>query len=264
MSNERRDHFWIPDEEVVRLDKTLTARPAPRNVPYAEHGQKLSHSLQSIKQSIENVAADNSLIDSDLMIFKVELPNGEKIKDKKDIFISTGMQVKAVKSENKAVIATTKTQFQLLKKRVDDYTHSGTGKTYFDFIEDFKPYVGSEKNSSALQKTTCSDAVPTSLDVQLMIVPNLGEEVNERVIKRLIDKISAHEGSIQEQPYYLSDNTSVIRAIIPSSSLMHYETTPPYIELRKPIFLVRTLLQKTQLTSTIWNWMKAFQLTVCQ
>ncbi|MBR0599772.1 S8 family peptidase [Sinanaerobacter chloroacetimidivorans] len=223
MSNERRDHLWIPDEEVVRLDKTLTARPAPRNVSYAEHGQKLSHSLQSIKQTIDSVATDDSLIDSGLMIFKVELPTGEKIKDKKDLFLSTGMQVKAVKNENKAVIATTKMQFQSLKKRVDDYTRSGAGKTYFDFIEDFKPYAGSEKNSSALQKTTCSDAVPPSLDIQIMLVPNLGEEVNGKAMKRLIDKISVHEGSIQEQPYYLSDNTPVIRAIIPSSSLIHYE-----------------------------------------
>ena len=68
------------------------------------------------------------------MIFKVELPDGEKIKDKKDLFISTGMEVKAVKSENKAVIATTNTQFQLLRKRIDDYTRSGAGKTYFDYI----------------------------------------------------------------------------------------------------------------------------------
>lgn len=223
MSNERKDHFWIPDEEVVRLNKTLTARPSPRNVPFAEHGQKLSHSLQSIKEAIESVEADDSLIDSGLMIFKVELASGEKIKDKKDLFTSTGMQVKAVKNENKAVIATSKTQFQLLRKRVDEYTRSGAGKTYFDFIEDFRPYTGSEKNSSALQKTTCSDTVPATLDIQLMLVPNLGGEVNELAIKRLLSKISALQGSVQEQPYYLSDNTPVIRAIIPSSSLIHYE-----------------------------------------
>lgn len=236
MSNERRNHLWIPDEEVVRLDKTLTSRPAPRNVPFAEHGQKLSHSLQSIKQVIESVAADDSLVDSGLMIFKVELPSGEKIKDKKDLFTSTGMQVKVVKSENKAVIATTKTQFQLLKKRVDEYTRSGTGKTYFDFIEDFKPYIGSEKNSSALQKTTCSDIVPATLDIQLMLVPYLGGEANELAIRRLLSKISVQQGNVQEQPYYLSDNTPVIRAIIPSSSLMHYENDPAVYRIEETDF----------------------------
>lgn len=78
MNNERKEHLWIPDEEVIKLDKTLTARPTPRNISFAEHGQKLSHSLQEIKKVMENISEDNSLADSNLMIFKVELPEGEK------------------------------------------------------------------------------------------------------------------------------------------------------------------------------------------
>ena len=223
MSDKRRNHLWIPDEEVTRVDKKPTGRTTPRNISFTEHGQKLSSSLQSIKQAIENVSEDDSLSDAGLMIFKVELPDGEKIKDKKDLFTSTGMEVKVVKSENKAVIATTKSQFQSLKKRIDDYTCSGSGKTYFDYIEDFKPYLGSEKNSSSLQKTTCSDVVPDSLDIQLMLVPNLREEIYHLAIKRLVEKIGDRDGIIQEEPYYLSDNTPVIRVIIPSNSLFHYE-----------------------------------------
>lgn len=223
MNENKREHLWIPDEEVVRLDKTLTARTTPRNIPYGEHGQKLSTSLQAVEHAIENVTADDSLVDSGLMIFKLELPEGEKIKDKKDFFASTGMEVKAVKTENKAVVATTKSQFQMLKKRVDDYTATGTGKTYFDHVEDFKAYIGSEKNSSTLQKTTCSEIVPETLDVQMMLVPNLGNDINGLAIKRIVDKISGQSGNVQEEPYYLSDNTPVIRAIIPSSSLFHYE-----------------------------------------
>ena len=223
MSDKRRNHLWIPDEEVTRVEKKPTGRTTPRNISFTEHGQKLSSSLQSIKQAIENVSEDDSLSDAGLMIFKVELPDGEKIKDKKDLFTSTGMEVKVVKSENKAVIATTKNQFQSLKKRIDDYTRSGSGKTYFDYIEDFKPYLGSEKNSSSLQKTTCSDVVPDSLDIQLMLVPNLREEIYHLAIKRLVEKIGERDGIIQEEPYYLSDNTPVIRVIIPSNSLFHYE-----------------------------------------
>ena len=223
MSDKRRNHLWIPDEEVTRVDKKPTGRTTPRNISFTEHGQKLSSSLQSIKQAIENVSEDDSLSDAGLMIFKVELPDGEKIKDKKDLFTSTGMEVKVVKSENKAVIATTKNQFQSLKKRIDDYTRSGSGKTYFDYIEDFKPYLGSEKNSSSLQKTTCSDVVPDSLDIQLMLVPNLREEIYDLAIQRLVEKIGDRDGIIQEEPYYLSDNTPVIRVIIPSNSLFHYE-----------------------------------------
>ena len=223
MSDKRRNQLWIPDEEFTRVDKKPTRRTTTRNISFTEHGQKLSSSLQSIKQAIENVSEDDSLSDAGLMIFKVELPDGEKIKDKKDLFTSTGMEVKVVKSENKAVIATTKSQFQSLKKRIDDYTCSGSGKTYFDYIEDFKPYLGSEKNSSSLQKTTCSDVVPDSLDIQLMLVPNLREEIYHLAIKRLVEKIGDRDGIIQEEPYYLSDNTPVIRVIIPSNSLFHYE-----------------------------------------
>lgn len=223
MSKKHKEHFWIPDEEVVRLDKTLTARTTPRNIPFAEHGQKLSHSLQTIKQVIEAVSQDNSLVDTDLMIFKIELPQGEKIKDKKDLFTSTGMQVKAVKNENKAIVATTRSQFQSLKNRIDNYTNSGSGKTYFDYIEDFRPYIGSEKNSSSLQKTTCSEPVPYHIDIQLMLVPNLSADIYEAAINKIIEKISVHKGELRETPYLLSDNTPVIRAIIPSSTLLHYE-----------------------------------------
>ena len=223
MNDQQRNHLWIPEEEVIRLDKELTARSTPRNIPFGEHGQKLSCDLQSVKQALENAADDDSLADSNLMIFKVELPVGEKIKDKKDMFTSTGMQVKAVKSENKAIIATTKTQFQSLKRRVDDYTRSGVGKTYFDFINDFKPYLGSEKNSSSLQKTTCSEDIPATLDIQLMFLPNLEPDTYSLAIKRLSEKIISKKGTIQEEPYFLSDSTPVIRAIIPSNSLLHYE-----------------------------------------
>lgn len=68
MNNERKEHLWIPDEEVIRLDKALTARPTPKNISFAEHGQKLSHSLQEIKKVMENIAEDNSLADSNLMV----------------------------------------------------------------------------------------------------------------------------------------------------------------------------------------------------
>ena len=70
-NNERKEHLWIPDEEVIRLDKTLTARTTPRNISFSEHGQKLSHSLQAVKEIIDSVQDDNSLSDSDLMIFKI-------------------------------------------------------------------------------------------------------------------------------------------------------------------------------------------------
>ena len=69
------------------MDKTLTARAKPRNISFADHGNKLSQSLLSVKTALENVVLDNSLADTDLLVFSVELPEGEKIKDKKDILM---------------------------------------------------------------------------------------------------------------------------------------------------------------------------------
>lgn len=223
MSNHDKEHFWIPDNEVNRLEKKPRGRNNSRNVTFGEHGQKLSRSLQLIHETINRVSEDDSFFDSDIMIFKVELPKGEKIKDKKNIFMSTGMEVKAVKSENEAVVATSKSRFQDLKEKISDYTSSGLGKSYFDYIDDFQPYIGSEKNSSALQKTKNLSVTPTTLDLQLMLIPNLDESVYTVAIDKLITKISSYQGSLLEEPYYLSDNTPVIRAIIQTSSLVHYE-----------------------------------------
>ena len=55
-NNERKEHLWIADEEVIRLDKTLTARTTPRNISFSEHGQKLSHSLQAVKEIIDRTS----------------------------------------------------------------------------------------------------------------------------------------------------------------------------------------------------------------
>lgn len=221
--SKRREHLWIPDEEVTRVDKSPTGRQKPRNILHSDHGQKLSLGLQSITTALEESSNDNSLNDTDLMIFKVELPEGEKVKDKKTVFDSNGMQVRAVKTENKAIVSTTKTQFESLKTRVETYTQLGSGKTYFDYIDAFKPYTGSEKNSTSLQKTTCLKEVPNFLDIQLMLVPNLDDDIYQHALKKILEKISDSEGKVQQSPYLLSDKTPVIRAIIPSSSLYKYE-----------------------------------------
>ena len=232
----KKEHFWIPEQEVIRIDKKLTARPKARNISFAEHGAKLSNSLQTIKQSLDSVATVNSLADSDLLIFSVELPEGEKIKDKSDIFISNGMDIKAVKNTRNAIVASTSSQFRALKRRVDAYTENGTGKTHFDYIFDIKPYIGTEKNSNQLNKILCLDNVPKQIDLQLMLIPNLGTDIYTPAIKRLLAKIAHGGGVVQDDVYYLSDNTPVVRAIIPSSSLSNYENDPAVYRIEETDF----------------------------
>lgn len=245
MSKEQKNHLWIPDEEVQRIDKTLTARPVQRNVSFADHGSKLSHSLQAIKQTLDKVSSDNSLADSDLLVFSVELPDGEKIQDKKDFFDSNGMRVRAVKNIRSAIVTSTNSQFQSLKRRVDNYAQSGTGKGYFDYVEDFKPYIGGEKNSTELRKTLSAEKPPATVDIQLMLIPNLENTVYETALAKLIAKVQNTNGEVQETPYYLSDRTPVIRAIIPASALFHYENDPAIYRIEETDFFSVDATQDT-------------------
>ncbi len=232
----KKSHLWIPDSEVQRLDKKLTARPKARNVSFEDHGSKLSNSLTAIKAALDTVAPDNSFSDSDMLVFSVRLPEGEKIKDKKEIFDATGMRIRAVKNSRNAIVTSSASQFEALKQRVNKYSQTGVGKSHFDFIEDFSPYIGKEKDSSGLIKQMTKEVCPKTLDIQLMLIPNLDESLYKSALVKLIDKIVASEGAVQQEPYYLSDNTPVVRAIIPSASLTRYENDPAIYRIEETDF----------------------------
>ncbi len=218
--SENKNHFYIPEEEVTRLDKTLTARSKPRNISHADHGTKLSSSLIRIKEIYHEKIENDSLAPLDLMVFQVSLPEGDKIQDQSGLFESTGLEVKAVKTMNKAVVATSKSRFAALSEKVDNYTHSGSGKSYFDIVDNFEPYAGHEKNSSELKKTIYGEApLPQQIDVQLMLLPNLQEDE----YKVILDNLSNKLGEEKVSSYKLSDGTPVIRAKLQPSSLKKYE-----------------------------------------
>ena len=236
MDENKKFHLWIPDEEVIQVPKSPTSRTTPRDVVFAEHGRKLSAGLQLIKQRIEETAQDNSLADSNLYVFSVELPEGEKIQYKSELFTKNGMQVNAVKDERSAVVSTTRQQFQILKNRVEAYTRRGAGKTHFDYVGEFRPYSGSEKNSNELKRTVYLQQPPETIDIQLMFIPNLGSAIYEGAVNKVVEKIIQNNGQVQETPYYLSDNTPVIRAIIPSTTLARYENDPAIYRIEETHF----------------------------
>lgn len=223
MSETKYPHFWIPDEEVNRVSKKLQARKKVKDVVFSEHGSKLSRDLQLVKQALDSVQDDDSLQDVGLYVFKVELPSGEKIQNNPDLFSKNGMHIHAVKDERSAVVSTTRHQFQILKNRVAAYTQKGTNRTHFDYIDSISPYIGSEKNSSILRKKIYIDRPPAKIDIQLMLIPNLQPQEYEAALSHLIKKIADTGGEMQQEPYYLSDNTPVIRLITPSGMLGRYE-----------------------------------------
>ena len=236
MSKDKKDHLWIPDEEVIQVDKDLTARPKPRKVLFSKHGDKLSHELQTVKEAMESVTSDNSLIDTGMLVFSVELPEGEKIKDNTKIFSNNGMQIRAVKTVRQAIVTSTKNQFSRLSDRVVEYSRTGVRKTYFDYIDSFKPFSGEDKDSNELKKTISSRQIPRELDIQLMLIPNLDDSTYSSAIQKLSEKINSTEGHIEQTPYYLSDKTPVIRAIIPSATLSRYENDPAIFRIEETDF----------------------------
>lgn len=219
----KKDHFWIPDSEVVRLEKVPRGRSKPRDVSYSEHGKKLSENLEIIVETVNEFFNKDSLRELDTLIYEVKLPEGEKVKDRETLFKSNGMSVKAVKTENEAIVSSTKSQFQELRKRVSTYSMTGQNKTHFDYIDDFKPFVGSEKNSLQLQKDLESQKIPENIDINLMLVPNLTDDEYSSIIKLLLNKINEDNGKIINSEYRLSDNTPLVRAIVPSSAIKNYE-----------------------------------------
>jgi hypothetical protein len=235
MNNEQLAHLWIPDEEAHRISKDLTARTKPKNISHREHGSKLSHSLQQIKTDIEKLGDDNSLSDSGIIVFDVELPNGERVQDKEDMFASNGIKINAVRDVSNAIVTITPSQYQKLGERIDDYTKNGSYRTSFESVESFQPYSGNIKDSNAIKKNIVMEKPPVTLDIQLMLVPNLDRDIYQSAITKLTRKIDEAQGKI-ESIYHLSDDTPVIRAIIPSGTLSGYENDPAVYRIEETGF----------------------------
>lgn len=197
MNENQRPHFWIPDKEVEQLSKELTARPKVRNVIFSEHGAKLSQGLQMVKEAIDASQDDDSLCDVGLYVFKVEFPQGEKVQHKSELFSKNGMHLNAVKDERHAIVSTTRQQLQMLKNRVGAYTANGANRTQFDYIESISPYIGTEKNSSELRKKIYINQPPETVDIQLMLIPNLQPQEYTNAISKIKEKIIVTQGIIQ-------------------------------------------------------------------
>jgi hypothetical protein len=83
--------------------------------------------------------------------------------------------------------------------------------------------IGSIKDSSGIQKVISQENPPVTVDVQFMLIPDLELNIYESALQLLRAKIEGTQGQMPEPVYYLSDNTPVIRAIIPSHAISQFE-----------------------------------------
>jgi hypothetical protein len=255
MNKQPKMHFWIPETEVHQFDKKLQARSKNKDVSFKEHGSKLNHGLQALKTMIEQSEPQNSLRDKDIIVFNVELQEGEKIQNNQPLFDSNSMTIRAVRNERNAVVTSSKSQFQNLRERIVNYTSNGMYKTHFDNIDSFAPYIGVVKDAGSLQRIILQEPPPATIDVQLMLIPDLGDDYYESALSFLTNKITENNGSIPEPIYYLSDHTPVIRAIIPSSTLDLYDNDQAVYRIEPTSFFNVDAASKptTSLESVVLN-----------
>ncbi len=216
-SNDTRKHLWIPNEEVVSIENKPTGRSKDRGVNFNEHGSKLSTGLQNIVTAYSKLQSGDSLSDEDVMVFKLILPDGEKLSnsERRKFIEAEGMIINAVKDSRHAVVTAPRSLFNRLTDRVNGYKGTGTIKN-FQFIDAFEPFLCEDKQASSLKQYIekfYSDNI--SVDVQMMFVPKLPQDVQESAAKKLAKKIVASEGDLPREPYHLSDGTMVIRAKVP-------------------------------------------------
>lgn len=219
--NNKRIHLWISDEQVDRIENRPQGRERPRDVIPAEHGSKLSAGLSSIVDFYNKTMNESSLSDEDIMVFKVVLPEGEKIDNsqRQKLLESEGLTINAVKDSRHVIVSTNKEMFSRLTNRVNTYKVSGK-YAGFQYIDVFEPYTGGEKHSGDLIRSVYnSEKPPEFVDIQILLIPKLDQAVYHRTVTKLSNRIVGLNGDVAEEPYYLTDGTPVIRAIIPSGAL---------------------------------------------
>lgn len=215
---DRKHHLWIPAEEVTDIPKTPTGRRKDYGVTPAEHGQKLSQGLQEILEIFEKFKASDSLSEEDMVTFKVILQDGEDIASQKKLLEDEGMKINAVKDHNHAVVTAKKDVFGNLQQRVGKYRDEGRKKD-FQYIAGFEPFRSEDKKAADLVKYYCENPDEITIDVQMMLLPELAPDVRDRVQKKIETKITQKNGKIQDEPYHLTDGTAIIRAMVSVSSL---------------------------------------------
>lgn len=219
MSNEnQKQHLWIPFEEVNEVAKKPMKIPEDRGIDNTQHGAKLSQGLMEIMSAYDKLKKGDSLSESDIMVFKLVLPEGETIAGQQKFIEDEGMKINAVKDSRHAIVTANKSMFERLRRRVDTYKEHNRLKE-FQYIEGFEIYSADEKQASSLKRYLDQKKDELTIDVQMMFIPHLDKDIQSKAVKKLEEKIRQSEGKLQREPYQLSDGTAVIRALVPMSSI---------------------------------------------
>ena len=230
-----RFHLWIPETEIDNVDKSPTGRSNQYDLQYSEHGKKLSQGLQNVVDFFQRLQSSDSLDEQDLITFKIILQDKEDFASQKDFIENEGLTINAVKDSTHAIVSAPRDVFGNLQGRVTRYKDKGTKKD-FQYIQRFEPFTGEDKKATSILRYVKENPDAVSVDVQVMLLPDLAPDVQQRAEANITERIRQKNGSLQSNPYKLTDGTSIIRATMSPSSVDEIAEDPRVYWVEKTIF----------------------------
>lgn len=223
MADDFRPHLLITEDDVVQLKNTRRARSKDLGLDRFEHGTKLSSGLQEIVSAYARVQGTDSLRDEDIRLFEVVLQEGEKFSNKtlRDFLAQEGMTITSVRDSRHAIVSSPKAKFDSLQKRVENYRDNKRSNKKYQYIDSFQFPDPVEKQAPSIREMLEKEATfPLDVEIIEQLLPKgTDPQIQARAEARLIALIQQNSGTIQSQPYRLSDGTSVVRAEIPLGKL---------------------------------------------
>lgn len=220
-----KPHFWIPDSEVEEVDAKPMAIPKPRDIDHSQHGRTLIEAIENIQVKHKQ---KQTPISEEVIIFKITLAEtdiADSRKDAQKTFENNELKINALKKSNEAIVSTTLQKFEEFTSNLNKYTErNGATQDFFQYIEAISPIQSDEVQTVKLKERKVREDL---VDLQVTLVPKLGEAIYKKMIPFLIQENYRVNGEVGEDGIYrLSDNTPVLRLLVHSSgidSLTDYE-----------------------------------------
>lgn len=235
MAEAIRYHLWIPEHEVESVEKTPTGRSNQYGLEHADHGQKLSQGLQDILDFFQRLQSSDSLDEQDMITFKIILQDREDFAAQKDFIEGEGLRINAVKDGRHAIVSAPRDVFGSLQGRVSRYREKGTKKD-FQYIQGFAPFTAEDKEATSIRRYFRENPDAVSIDVQIMLLPDMTADMQVRAQENIAERIRQKEGTLQGEPYQLTDGTSIIRASMSPDGLNEIADDPRVYWVEKTVF----------------------------
>ena len=213
-----KSHFWIPDSEVEEVAHLPKAIPTPLDIDHVDHGRTLIQGIQGIESKHNE---KRTPISNELVIFKITLDEDDQADsrgDYKKIFESNNLKINAIKKSNEAIVSSTPSNFKEFSTKLTTYIDKkGKSQNFFQYIKSISTIETSDIQTKRLLEKKENEEY---LDMQITLIPKLGEKVYEKMISYLIEEIKKVNGELGEDGlYFLSDETPVLRVLLPSSGV---------------------------------------------